>query len=192
MIKLLSTLLLLMVPSASFAKDHADCWYYTKGHGDEKYTRHCLNFNKEKAKAEIFGDAQIAKEVALELEYDADGLSYVRTQVGFLYINSKGYLRKAITYDNGPDLFAEGFARTRQGSQIGYFDKTLKIKIPAIYDFGSPFTNGVAIVCIGCVEKSDGEHNILLGGLWGAIDPNGAIVYEIKYAENEIRKLVEN
>ena len=24
------------------------------------------------------------------------------------------------------------------------------------------------------------------------IDPNGAIVYEIKYAENEIRKLVEN
>ncbi|MDD5274762.1 MAG: WG repeat-containing protein [Methylovulum sp.] len=190
MIKLLF-IALLMTTSVSFANDAAECWYYSKAKNTEVHALHCVNFYPKKTPPDFVDDALISKKVVIDLDYDADGLAYLRTKDGFLYVNRHGNARPVISYDNGPDYFAEGLARTRQNGKIGYFDKSLKMVIAPAYDFGFPFSAGRAIVCNGCVEQSDGEHKIRVGGLWGAIDSQGGIVQAIGYSSEQIRGLVK-
>jgi hypothetical protein len=80
-----------------------------------------------------------------------------------------------LTYDNGPDAFAEGLARGRIGDELVYVDKELNVEIRAPYTFGFPFENGRADVCTGCVSVpvNGGEHSIMQGGRWGVIDKRG-------------------
>jgi hypothetical protein len=53
-------------------------------------------------------------------------------------------------FDNGPDAFAEGLARTGIGGKIAYVDRRLRIRIRTRYDWGERFGHGRAEVCIGC------------------------------------------
>ncbi len=177
---------LLITTGVSFAKDDSACWYYSTAKNEEVHEGQCLNFYNEKPQPDFAGDALVSKKVAIDLDYDGDGLAYLRTRDGFLYVNSQGYARQVISYDNGPDYFAAGLARTRQNGKIGYFDKSLKMVIAPAYDFGFPFSEGRAIVCNGCVEQQKGEHKIMVGGLWGAI------VHAIRYSSGQIRKLVKD
>jgi len=179
-------IVLLTVSFASSAEDFAECWYYPKAKTEEAYEKHCLTLNDSAA-----GSALVSKKVVDRLAYDADKLASIRNQNGFLLVNRQGHARQVITYDNGPDYFAEELARTRKDGKIGYFDKSLKMVIAPQYDFGFPFSGGLAIVCNGCIEQSDGEHKIQMGGLWGAIDRHGAVVHDIRYSSDEIRKRVE-
>lgn len=179
-------IILLTVSFVSSAEDFAECWYFPKNKTEEAHDKHCFTLN------DATGDALVGKKVANELAYDADKLASIRSQDGFLWVDSQGHARPVITYDNGPDYFAEGLARTRKNGKVGYFDQSLKLVIAPQYDFGFPFDGGFAIVCNGCVEQSDGEHKMRVGGLWGAIDRHGAMVHAIRYSFDEIRKLVKD
>ena len=99
----------------------------------------------------------------------------------FHYVGRDGRMVPVITYDNGPDDFVEGRARTPVDGRIGYIDRTLRVVIPARYDMGFPFEHGRAVVCRGCVAKRQGEHAFMEGGLWGMIDRDGREIVPLRY-----------
>lgn len=114
----------------------------------------------------------------------------IYSPVGIYYFSQSGKVRRTIPYDNGPDYFEEGLARTERNGKIGYFNKSLEITIEPMYDFGFPFQKGVAIVCNGCVKEKDGEHSKLVGGVWGAIASNGKIIEPLQNTFVEIMNKV--
>jgi hypothetical protein len=169
-----------------------ECWYFAKNTENEINEKQCFSVGVGKTADNVLGDGVISKKVAAQLDFGNEGLSYGRTANGFFYVNKRRILRNTITFDNGPDFFSEGLARTRVNGKIGYFDNSLKMVIPAQYDFGFPFANGLAIVCNGCVEQADGEHKRMVGGLWGAINLQGKVVHKLESSETQIRELVPN
>ena len=92
------------------------------------------------------------------------------------YTRGDGPLVPVERYDNGPDDFVDGRARSRVGGKIGYIDRNLDLVIPAIYDGAYPLEKGVAVVCTACTLVSDGSHSWYEGGQWGRIDPKGDVV----------------
>ncbi len=92
---------------------------------------------------------------------------------GWFYVRRNGPMAAVMTYDNGPDAFVDGRARSQVGEKIGYIDRTLKFVISARYDGAYPFEHGAAVICIGCIRASDGEHGWYEGGSWGCIDRHG-------------------
>jgi|GEM_PF-1167438 len=86
-----------------------------------------------------------------------------------------GKTAPALLYDNGPDYFVEGLARSPRGGKIGFVDERLDLVVPREWDFAFPFEDGVARVCTECVERcADGdEHCEIVGGSWGHVDREG-------------------
>lgn len=82
-------------------------------------------------------------------------------------------------FDNGPDYFEEGLARSRVGGKIAYLDRTLRPRIVTGYDWGSPFEHGRADVCVGCRMEREGEHSVVVGGKWGVVDHMGRVVVPV-------------
>lgn len=103
----------------------------------------------------------------------SDGMFTIYLQQQRYYVKPDGAYLSVINFDNGPDYFVEGLVRSRVDGKIGYFDRQFKQVIPPVYDFGWPFENGRALVCIGCKPAPDGEHTAMVGGSWGYIDNNG-------------------
>ena len=68
--------------------------------------------------------------------------------------------------------------------KIGFFDKALEIVIAPQFDFAFPFSNGVSLVCNGCIKESDGEHTAMTKGFWGFIDLSGDVVVPIKHTRS--------
>lgn len=176
----------LVVATAAFAGE--ECWYFPKRGDDEVRDADCLRAAPSTDRSKLQADATVSKRVARALAFDADGLAFVRGATGFSYVNRSRMARATVNFDNGPDYFSEGLARTRRNGKIGYFDKSLKIVIEPQFDFAFPFEGGLAIVCNGCVGKRVGEHEIMSGGLWGAVDRNGKIVHPIQFDADELRK----
>jgi hypothetical protein len=104
---------------------------------------------------------------------------------GFYYVGRDGHMVRVVAYDNGPDAFVEGRARTQVDGKIGYVDRKLRTVIPPRYDWGFPFEHGKAVVCSGCAPKSDGEHWLVEGGMWGAVDRNGREIVPLQYRSRE-------
>ena len=117
------------------------------------------------------------------LSFDQDGIAavWIESVKRFHYVGPDGRMVPVITYDNGPDYFVEGLARTPVDGRIGYIDRTLRVVIPARYDWGFPFEHGRAAVCSGCVPRRQGEHAFMEGGLWGIIDRNGREIVPLQY-----------
>ena len=87
-----------------------------------------------------------------------------------------GKMAPALAFDNGPDYFREGLARTQKNNRIGFVDESLEIVVETVWDFAFPFENGLAIVCSGCRQVKDGEHTSIEGGEWGYIDSSGVML----------------
>ncbi|HLH93451.1 MAG TPA: WG repeat-containing protein [Xanthobacteraceae bacterium] len=121
------------------------------------------------------------------LTFDEQGIAavWIRAIQRFHYVGRDGRMAPVITFDNGPDYFVEGLARTPLGGRIGYIDRSLRVVIPPRYDWGSPFEHGRAAVCNGCVPKREGEHVFMEGGLWGLIDRDGREIVPLKYRSAE-------
>jgi len=117
------------------------------------------------------------------LQYRLDGLAPVLLSVAgkkvrgqWYYTRRGGPLVPVERYDNGPDDFVDGRARSPVGDKVGYIDRNLDLVIPAVYDGAYPFEKGLAVVCRGCTLVSDGSHHWHEGGEWGRIDPTGRVV----------------
>jgi hypothetical protein len=122
------------------------------------------------------------------LSFDRHGIAavWIKGFKGFYYVRRDGHMVPVVTYDNAPDSFVEGRARTQVDGKIGYIDRRLRVVIPPRYDWGFPFEHGKAVVCSGCAPKPDGgEHGLVEGGMWGTVDPNGREIVPLQYRSRE-------
>ncbi|ULH08633.1 WG repeat-containing protein [Alcaligenes faecalis] len=89
----------------------------------------------------------------------AQGQSLIQDEQGWVYVNERGEaVLRPFIYDNGPDYFEEGLARFVAKGKMGFHDQSLKIWIPARYDFAFPFVDGKAKVGMDCKFIPHGEH----------------------------------
>lgn len=92
---------------------------------------------------------------------------------GFYIDTDARIVRVPYHFNNAPDLMAEGLFRFVHDLKVGFSDRCMNEVIPARYDWATPFNQGVAIVCNGCGSTPvhpGGEHFMMTGGKWGAID----------------------
>lgn len=122
------------------------------------------------------------------LDFDQRGLAWLYAGGQFYYLRPDGPLVPVVTWDNGPDEFAEGLARTVRDGKIAYLNEALEEVIPPRYDWGWPFENGRARVCSGCQlgpPDADG-HRMVDGGQWGYIDHQGHEVVPVRFSRDEL------
>jgi WG containing repeat len=111
------------------------------------------------------------------MPFSRGGIAAAGAEDGWIYINREGdEVLRPFVYDNGPDYPSEGLARFEDEGRIGFHDAAGRIIIPARWDFAEPFTEGRASVCLGCKRKAIGEHFMMEGGEWGAINARGELV----------------
>ncbi|TWA98592.1 WG repeat-containing protein [Bradyrhizobium stylosanthis] len=128
------------------------------------------------------GRPRLTNSYLSRLRFDSNGLARVllygtgKKKGRWFYTRRGGPLVQVETYDNGPDDFVDGRARSPVGGKVGYVDRNLDLVIPAIYDGAYPFEKGLAVVCRGCAQVSDGSHHWYEGGEWGRIDPKGQVI----------------
>lgn len=125
------------------------------------------------------GRITIRPEVAAELT--AEGMTPAAVLLGGepYYVAPSGATAQTLWFDNGPDAFSEGLARTIRDGKIGFVDENLVEIIASTWDFAFPFEEGFSQVCTGCVIESDGEHGLVTGGAWGYIDLRGEVVVPV-------------
>lgn len=174
---LISLLALAPVPvqEAPAAAFDLKCLQATQGTGGElAFTEHC-------ARRET-GGLRFNPAVLRHMEFDADGLSAVAVD-GWSWVRADGASAPVITFDNGPDDFVAGLARGRQadGAMV-YYDKRLDVALATPYTWVEPFIGGLAVVCARCRFEPDasGEHQVVAGGQWGAIDRAGKLVLPLR------------
>lgn len=136
------------------------------------------------------GAVTVSKAALAKMYLNQDGLAQALIDHSWYYIKRDGATLPVITFDNGADYFSEGLVRSRVGGKIAYFDAQFKQVIPPKYDWGWPFEDGKALVCIGCAEGvRDGEgHSKVEGGRWGYIDRNGREVVNVTHLREELIK----
>jgi hypothetical protein len=71
-----------------------------------------------------------------------------------------------------------------QGGKVGFVDTELNVVVAPVWDFASPFDDGVAAVCTGCVPVAVGEHHGYTGGKWGFIDRSGKVIVPVEHASD--------
>ena len=93
----------------------------------------------------------------------------------WFYVRPDGSKVSVVTWDNGADDFSEGLARTLIDGKVAYVDERFEVVVPPEYDWGWPFEDGLALVCLGCsLEKAPAEeHTEVVGGTWVYIDLAG-------------------
>jgi hypothetical protein len=127
-------------------------------------------------KNEPFKASIVSKEFLNSLDFKGKELIAIPIGDKFYYIHKSGKKILTMTFDNKPDKFQDGLARTRVNGKVGFFNKNLEMVLPPIYDFAFPFYKGKAEICTGCKEISDGENSMLDGGRWQKIDRNGLVI----------------
>jgi hypothetical protein len=124
------------------------------------------------------------------LSYDQHRLAEVMVEdSGWHYLKPDGASLPVVTYDNGADAFSEGLVRAPAGGKIAYFDRAFRQVIAPRYEWGSPFENGRALVCLGCKEERRGEHSWMTGGTWGYIDRSGKEVVPVRLEREQALKM---
>ncbi len=158
--------------AAVLAGERLDCVYVPRTTADEPYPE--LTGFTDCAVRE--GDeVRIEPRHLAALDFGPDDLATMLIAGQWYYLRPDGTKMPVITWDNGPDDFSEGLARTVVDGQIAYLDRRFEIVVPPKYDWGWPFEDGVALVCLGCrPDKKPGEeHTPMVGGTWGYIDAEG-------------------
>ncbi len=121
------------------------------------------------------GTLAISTEALGQLQFDENGLAALQAGHQYYYVRRDGLHLPVITYDNGPDYFAQGLTRARLGGRIGYYTVQLEPAFAERFDWGFPFEGGVAEVCNGCHEGAPdaGGHTSIVGGTHFRIDLHG-------------------
>jgi hypothetical protein len=128
------------------------------------------------------GETVIAPVFSVAGPFSRHGIASAADDSGWVVIDVKGrILLRPFIFDNGPDDFSEDLARFTKEDKIGFYDRKGRALVPADYDFALPFSEGLAAVCRGCRQESDGEHRTVRGGSWGFIDRKGRVVIPLRY-----------
>jgi hypothetical protein len=158
------------VPPA--AAEEPPCWYTprpTKEHPEPEFqqTEGCLAVED--------GRIVLAEPHRQRLELDEHGLGWVVVGRQHFYAKEDGRLLPVLTYDNGPDPWAEGLVRSHVDGKVAYSNRDFEVVIPPEYDWGWPFEDGRARVCRDCrLEEPDSDgHRAVTGGTWLYIDRDG-------------------
>lgn len=178
---------LIVLSMQSAAQEWAGCVYW-KADGTDATRDDCL----QPVKRHVSGwDALIVADVMANADYGRGGVAFLISEAGAYYFKRGGPTRRTLIYDNGPDTFSEGLARTIRDGKVGYFDRDLNIVVARVHDFGLPFQNGKALVCRGCTFESHGEHTAIVGGKWGAIDRRGTTVVPLLHSRARAEQLLK-
>ncbi len=129
----------------------------------------------------------LSPRVLARLKYTRGLASFALRPGDWYYRRRDGVTQRMVTFDNGPDDFAEGLARAIVADRIAYIDRRLRIRIRTRYDWGDRFAGGRAAVCIGCrsTPVGNGEHRVMTGGRWGIIDKAGREVVPVLLTQAE-------
>ncbi|MCD9086532.1 WG repeat-containing protein [Stenotrophomonas sp. SY1] len=121
------------------------------------------------------GMLKISAAALARLDYDGNGLAALMAGGQHYYVRRDGTHLAVISYDNGPDYFADGLTRARIDGRIGYFNVLLQPAFPERFSWGFPFQDGIAEVCNGCHEGEPdaGGHTAIVGGTRFRIDQYG-------------------
>jgi|GEM_PF-649258 len=95
------------------------------------------------------------------------GLSRVKLNGKYGYINSWGTEVIPLVYDNAGESFDHERALVRSGKKWGFIDFKGTVVIPAKYDDAKDF--------------KDGSATVKLGNKWGLVDPQDKLLIPIKY-----------
>lgn len=144
-------------------------------------TREIPNCVSTDARGAMVVAAGARKQLAFE-----HGLATISADGAFYYVDRRGRAAQALPFDNGPDPFAEGLARTIESGKVGFLDRKLRQVIEPQWDFAFPFRGGIAVVCNGCRAEPGDEHPKITGGMWGYVDRRGRTVVPIRYQEDEL------
>jgi len=107
------------------------------------------------------------------VDFHGQELISVKIKNKFYYLRQNGKIIETLNYDGKADEFSDGLARTKVNDKIGFFNRNLEIVLKPVYDFAFPFHNGIAEICMGCKDNSDG---LLAGGKWEKINREGLIM----------------
>lgn len=141
------------------------------------------------ARLDAAGEPTIAPRHLEAADYE-DGFASLLIAHDWYYVRPDGTSLRVITYDNGPDYWAEGLVRVRRDGKIAYADRDLQVVIPPRYDWGWPFEGGRALVCSGCSwGEPVGEHRFMEGGHWGYIDRSGHEIVPVRLTRDEALEL---
>ena len=134
------------------------------------------------------GVLRVSEDHLARMSY-VNGLASVVIDRRWYYVMRNGRSLAVLTYDNGPDDFSEGVTRSPVGDKVAYFDSAFQQVIGPKYNWGWPFEDGRALVCIGCKRgEPDAEgHSSVSGGLWGYIDRRGNEIVPVKLSQEEVR-----
>ncbi len=125
----------------------------------------------------------LAPAIIARLAFDRGLASIAIEGGGWYYRTRDGRTMRMMTFDMGPDYFAQGLARAMIDGKLAYVDRRLRIRLRTRYDWGEPFSGGRANVCIGCVEvRTDrDEHSVMTGSRWGTIDRRGREIVPVRF-----------
>ncbi len=177
MIRLVALWIALLVAAPAGAAEAAACVPFADGWND---FGPCTRVDSA-------GQRWVKAEHLHALSFDAHGIAavWIESARRFYYVGRDGHMVPVVAYDNAPDEFVEGRARTQVDGRIGYIDRTLRVVIPPRYDWGFPFEHGRAVVCSGCVQQRAGEHRLVEGGRWGMVDRNGREIVPLEYRSRQ-------
>lgn len=121
------------------------------------------------------GTLKISAAALARLNYDGNGLAALMAGRQHYYVRRDGTQLAVISYDNGPDAFADGLVRARIDGRIGYFNVQLQPAFAERFSWGFPFQDGMAEVCNGCHagQPDAGGHSSIVGGTRFSIDRHG-------------------
>ncbi len=132
------------------------------------------------------GGIHLRPDALRRLTFDAQGVASARIEGILFFVCRNGRTAPALPFDNGPDEFHQGLARSLVNGKVGFVDRRLRQVVAPTWDFAFPFDQGLAVVCLGCVAKSEGEHTAMVGGRWGMIDRSGRIVVPVRFSREEL------
>ena len=136
------------------------------------------------------GELRAPRQLLAHAEFGTEGLSAILVGERIYFVNRAGNTAPALKFDNGPDYFVEGLARTVKDGKIGFVNTALEPVVAPVWDFAFPFSNGVAAVCNGCMAAG-GEHQMVTGGKWGYIDKRGKVLVPVRYDRDELPAMKE-
>ena len=136
------------------------------------------------------GEVAFPERLRRDLRFENNGLSAVWQKNDWFYVNRHGRAVPVLTFDNGPDYFSEGLARSNNHGHVTFIDRSLRPVLVTPYTWASPFRHGRADVCLGCVKQQvhpGSKHTMMTGGEWRVINRTGRVVVPTRSPQNNRR-----